>query len=146
MLSARDGRVRRYEYPDLRLRRNCNRFGSQSGDCERVIDDLTESDELLLSAQVLSEFSANAMLKAKPPLTITQTVAIVARLSTQTVIPIDASLIRLALERTQQNRISYWDALIVEAAIRSGATTLYTEDMHHGTRYGGLQLVNPFAA
>ena len=42
------------------------------------------------------------------------------------------------------SRISYWDALIVEAAIRSGATILYTEDMHHGTQYGALELRNPF--
>jgi predicted nucleic acid-binding protein len=38
----------------------------------------------------------------------------------------------------------HWNALIVEAAIRSGATILYTEDMHHGTRYGTLELRNPF--
>jgi predicted nucleic acid-binding protein len=65
-------------------------------------------------------------------------------LSKQVIVPIDASLVHLALQRSQKSRISYWDALIVEAAIRSGATTLYTEDMHHGTRYGNLQLHNPF--
>jgi predicted nucleic acid-binding protein len=35
------------------------------------------------------------------------------------------------------------DALIVEAAIHSGTKILYTEDMHHGTRYGALELCNP---
>jgi predicted nucleic acid-binding protein len=55
-------------------------------------------------------------------------------------------LIRLALVRVQQSRISYWDALIVEAAIRSGASVLYTEDMHHGTHYGPVELRNPFLA
>jgi predicted nucleic acid-binding protein len=65
-------------------------------------------------------------------------------LSEQIVIAIDSSLVQLALRRVEQSRISYWDALIVEAAIRSGATILYTEDMHHGTRYGSLELRNPF--
>jgi predicted nucleic acid-binding protein len=69
---------------------------------------------------------------------------IVAELSLETVISIDASLVQLALQRVQQSRISYWDALIVEAAIRSRATILYTEDMHHGTCYGTLELRNPF--
>ncbi len=58
--------------------------------------------------------------------------------------PIDETLVVLALQRVQQSRISYWDALIVESAIRSGATILYTEDMHHSTSYGTLQIRNPF--
>jgi len=33
---------------------------------------------------------------------------------------------------------------IVEAAIRSGAIILYTEDMHHGTSYVDLEIRNPF--
>ena len=110
----------------------------------RLIDELSVRTEIILSAQVLNEFSANAMRKASPPLTIHQTSAIVRRLSTQTIVAIDSSLVLLALQRVQQSRISYWDALIVEAAIRSGATTLYTEDLHHGTRYGTLEIRNPF--
>jgi predicted nucleic acid-binding protein len=111
---------------------------------KRLIDRLTENDTLILSAQVLSEFVWIGGKKGKKPLTTVELALIVNDLSKQTVVTVDASLIQLALKRTQQSRISYWDALIVEAAIRSGATTLYTEDMHHGTRYGGLQLLNPF--
>jgi predicted nucleic acid-binding protein len=111
---------------------------------KRLIDRLTNDAELILSAQVLNEFISVASKKGTRPLTMVELAEIVVRLSTQTVIPIDASLVRLALKRTETSRISDWDALIVEAAIRSGATTLYTEDMHHGTRYGELELINPF--
>ena len=69
---------------------------------------------------------------------------IVERLSRSEVLPIEAPLAQLALQRVQQSHISYWDALIVEAAVRSGATIPYTEDMHHGTRCGTLELRNPF--
>lgn len=113
---------------------------------KNLVDDLTASGELLLSAQLLSEFSSNAMRKANPPLTVAQITAIFEMLCTQTVVPIDASLVQLALRRIEMSRISYWDSLIVEAAIRSGATILYMEDMHHGTRYGDLELVNPFVS
>jgi len=109
-----------------------------------LITGLFERNELIVSSQVLSEFAVAALRKTRPPLEMDQVVKRVAELSTQTVVPIDASFVHLALERSQQSRINYWDALIVEAAIRSGATTLYTEDMHHGTRYGELQLLNPF--
>jgi predicted nucleic acid-binding protein len=111
---------------------------------KHLVEDLTRRNALVLSAQVLSKFISVASRKGKRPLTPVEVAEIVARLSKQIVIPIDTSLVRFALQRTQHSRISYWDALIVEAAIRSGATTLYTEDMHHGTRYGELRLVNPF--
>jgi predicted nucleic acid-binding protein len=107
---------------------------------------LFRRDELILSAQVLNEFVNTVLLKTKPPLQLEQVQERVLELSTQTVVPIDASLVRLTLRRTEISRISYWDALIVEAAIRSGADVLYTEDMHHGTRYDGLELVNPFVS
>lgn len=109
-----------------------------------LITHLIRNNELIASTQVLSEFSANAMRKGSPPLTVQQTSRLVEKLARQTVLPIDATLVQLALQRVQQSHISYWDALIVETAIRSGATILYTEDMHPGTRYGHLELRNPF--
>lgn len=38
------------------------------------------------------------------------------------------------------------NALIVAAAQRAGAHTLYTEDMQHGRAFDGLRLVHPFEA
>lgn len=113
---------------------------------DTLITRLITENALIVSAQVLSEFCANAMRKGNPPLTLQQTSRLVAKIAPHTVIPIDTSLVQLALHRVQQSQINYWDALIVEAAIRSGATTLYTEDMQHGMRYGSLQLINPFAS
>lgn len=109
-----------------------------------LIDRLTLESNFIVSTKVLSEFSANAAKKGKLAFRPREVQEIVENLTQQIVLPIDASLVLLALERVQQSRISYWDALIVEAAIRSGATILYTEDMHHGTRYGALQVHNPF--
>jgi len=44
-----------------------------------------------------------------------------------------------------QAQISYWDALIVAAALLSGCDTLYTEDLQHGRVFEGqLIVVNPF--
>ena len=107
-----------------------------------LIERLSRERELVLSAQVLSEFSSSALRKTgSTPLEIAERVS---QLSTETVVPIDAPLVQLALQRVAESRISYWDALIVESALRAGATVLYTEDMHHGTRYGPLELINPF--
>jgi len=38
----------------------------------------------------------------------------------------------------------WYDSLIVGAAIQAKCDVLYTEDLQHGLRFGGLQIVNPF--
>src|ERR1700679_4195115 len=111
-----------------------------------LIDRLTLESNFIVSAQILSEFAANAAKKGKLVFRPREIEEIVEDLSAQIVIAIDASLAQLAGRRIEQSHISYWDALIVEAAIRSGAAILYTEDMHHGTIYGALELRNPFLA
>ncbi len=49
-----------------------------------------------------------------------------------------------ALDLQQTHQLSYYDALIVQAAIDLGCTTLYSEDLQHGQKYGGLTIQNPF--
>ncbi|WP_292994765.1 hypothetical protein [Nitrosomonas sp.] len=38
----------------------------------------------------------------------------------------------------------FTDALIVAAALESGCTRLYTEDLQHGQKIDGLVIENPF--
>lgn len=61
------------------------------------------------------------------------------------VVESDLALVQSAIARTLKQRISIWDAMMVEAANRCGADTLFTEDMSHGMRYGETTVVNPFA-
>jgi predicted nucleic acid-binding protein len=49
-----------------------------------------------------------------------------------------------ALHLHAQSGLSWYDALIVSAAIQAGCELLYTEDLQHGQRFGGLQVRNPF--
>ncbi len=50
-----------------------------------------------------------------------------------------------ALELEQRFKVSFWDALILQAANTSGVSTLYSEDLSHGQVYDQVQVVNPFA-
>ena len=119
---------------------------SKTAVANELVERLIRTAMILLSAQVLNEFISVAMRKVNPPMTLDEVIGIVTRLSRCAALPIDAPLVQLAMARVYQSQIRYWDALIVGAAIRSGATTLYTEDMQHGMRYGNLQLINPFAS
>ena len=50
-----------------------------------------------------------------------------------------------ALELEKRYRISFWDALVIQAAEASGAAVLYSEDLSEGQKYGAVRVVNPLA-
>ncbi len=56
----------------------------------------------------------------------------------------DPLLILSASRLSERHSTDFWDALIVEAALRAGATELVTEDLHDGHRFGELTVRNPF--
>lgn len=49
------------------------------------------------------------------------------------------------LQEFYEARISFWDALIVAAAAKSGATRILSEDLNPGQKIAGLRIENPFA-
>lgn len=42
------------------------------------------------------------------------------------------------------HKLAFWDALVIEAALRSSATKLPSEDLHDGRHVGDLLIENPF--
>ncbi len=55
-------------------------------------------------------------------------------------------LYRQGLELQTRYRYSFYDSLILAAALHSGCRVLYSEDLQHGQRIEGLQIINPFLA
>ncbi len=55
------------------------------------------------------------------------------------------SLYRNGLAIQARYGFSFYDSLIVAAALGAGCTTLYSEDMQNGQRIQGLTIRNPFA-
>jgi predicted nucleic acid-binding protein len=49
-----------------------------------------------------------------------------------------------ALHLQAQSGLSWYDSLIVAAAIQARCDLLFTEDLQHGQRFGALQVRNPF--
>jgi len=41
-------------------------------------------------------------------------------------------------------RYSFYDSLIISAALKAGCSVLYSEDMQHGQKIHNLTIVNPF--
>lgn len=101
--------------------------------------------EIVISTQVLIEFRSVLSRKLKPAMSgeaIHEALKVLAQFE---VVPANSNLVIDAHKLAQAAKLSWFDALIVEAAIRSGCGTLYTEDLTHGQRFGKLSVVNPLA-
>ena len=49
-----------------------------------------------------------------------------------------------ALQLTSRDRLSWYDSLIIAAAIEAQCEVLYSEDLQHGRKLEGLLIENPF--
>ena len=76
--------------------------------------------QLVVSAQVLSEFYWVVTRKLEPPLEAEAAHDVVRHLTEGEVVPIDASLVDVAITLARQHRLAPWDAAILAAARRAG--------------------------
>ena len=105
---------------------------------------LAREHEIVISTQVLVELRSALTRKLKPALSWLDTQAALDALAEFEVVPANANLVLDAHELARIHRLSWFDALIIEAAIRSNCTRLYSEDLQHGQRFGVLEVNNPF--
>ena len=103
-----------------------------------------ERDSIVLSIQVLGEFYVTVTRKFAESLSLETATRAVEAFSRFRVQPVHAETVSAAIRRSRSAMLSYWDALIVEAALKAGAGVLFTEDLQDGRRIEGLQIVNPF--
>ncbi len=111
---------------------------------QALLDELWRQRTGTLSTQVLQEFYSVATRKFDPPLRLAAAREIVALYSTWPTVQVDVALILAASKLAERDSISFWDALIVEAARRAGASRLLTEDLQTGRHFDGVQTHNPF--
>lgn len=97
----------------------------------------------VLSTQVLQEFFVASTRKLGVPADIARRkVELLGRLD---VVTIDPAMILDAIDLHRLHSLSFWDALIVQAAAASGCRRLLTEDMQSGQTIAAVKIENPFA-
>lgn len=99
---------------------------------------------LVVSTQVLSEFYVVATRKLARPLDAAAASLAVDRFSEFFVVGSDAAMVRAAIGTAQRSQLSYWDALIVEAAVSANCERILTEDLNPGSTTRGMRIENPF--
>jgi predicted nucleic acid-binding protein len=107
-----------------------------------LVSTASASGDAMVSTQVLIElFNVLARKQQMPP---AHAKALITAYTGWSVVPSDVTLVRAAIDMSMQHQLSIWDAMVIEAALRGGANTLYTEDLTHGQRFDALTVVNPF--
>ncbi len=108
-----------------------------------LVEELWRNRSGVLSTQILQELVVNLRRKAGKPLGSKATRDIVTDYLSWQVVINGGEAILEALELEERYQISFWDALVIQAARASGAQVLYSEDLSDGQMYGSVRVVNP---
>ena len=111
-----------------------------------VAQELLDSEDIALSAQVLQEFYVQATRPSGPgELSHEQAVGFLETLRRYPVQALTLDVVWTALALRQRFGLSYWDSAILAAARQSGCTSVLSEDFSSDQDYDGLRVTNPFA-
>jgi predicted nucleic acid-binding protein len=108
-----------------------------------LVQGLWESDKGVLSTQVLQELCISLRRKAARPLSPEGMRRLIEDYTSWEIVVNTAESVLEALDLESRYKISFWDALIVQAAGSCGAEVLYSEDLADGQSYGAVRVVNP---
>jgi len=111
---------------------------------QTLVDTLAAAQALHTSTQVLQELYVVLTRKVRRKFTSAEAIDYLDRIARAPVTTTDYRMVRQAAELSDRDAFSFWDALVLVAAARSGATRLYTEDLQHGRTVLGVEIVNPF--
>jgi len=109
-----------------------------------ILSDLWNSGLGVLSTQVLQEFFVNIVQKIQKPIDKKLAKEIVRDFLRWQVVVNNGDSILDAIDICDKYRYSFWDSMIIEAAIKGGAVFLMSEDLQHGQVISGVTIRNPF--
>lgn len=102
---------------------------------------LERFDEAVISTQVLVEL--HSVLTRKLGRTRDEALEVLRAIDLE-VVATDRDLVVDAAATATRHELSIFDAMVVEAAARSGCSELWTEDLSNGTTLRGVRIVDPF--
>ncbi len=112
---------------------------------ERLIENGIITGNACISFQVVQECLNTAIRKAEIPLTVDEmNLYLNSVLRPLYRVQPSLRLYQSALEVKNRYRFSFYDSLIIAAALEAGCKTLYSEDLQHGQQIEGLTIENPF--
>lgn len=102
------------------------------------------ADGGIIGVQVLNEFTNVARRKLQWPWAQIEAALRVIEELFGPARPLTTAVHARAVKLARDHKLSFYDALIVAAAMDAGCNVLYSEDLQHGQRFEGLTIENPF--
>ena len=100
----------------------------------------------IVSYQVVQEFLNVALRRFTQPMSVPEAEQYLGTvLRPLLAVQSSAALISEALRLADRHKLSWYDSLIVAAAVEGGCGVLYSEDFQDGQQFGQLKIENPFA-
>ena len=119
-------------------------IGDKDLNKQKIAQNIIASDNASISVQVINEVCVNALRKLNFSESDLQQL-IESCYSRYVILDLNLTIFKLASNLRTQYNFSYFDSIIVAAAMHGGCETLYTEDMQDGlVIMERLKIVNPF--
>lgn len=110
-----------------------------------LVQDALQSGKGVISFQVVQEFFSVAFRRFTPPMLPGEADQVLgATFRPLLAVHSSYALYGRALELTRLHSISWYDSLIVAAALEANCHILYTEDLQNGRQFDKLKIQNPF--
>ena len=113
---------------------------------ERLYMQTAADGSTVISTQVLQEFYSVATGNMRAVIKPATALLALQEFAEHHVVQVTPQTVMKAASRSASDQLSFWDALIVEAALAGGCRTLYSEGFQHGRAFGPLRVVDPFLA
>lgn len=98
-----------------------------------------------ISFQVIQEFFNVATTKFEVPMSLLSSKEYLDKIFMQLeVVYPDGDFVKTGLDLPATTGYSFYDSLIISAALKARCDTLYTEDLQNGQKIQNLTIVNPF--
>jgi predicted nucleic acid-binding protein len=110
-----------------------------------LIEKMWRDEKGVLSTQVLQELCVSLRRKTAEPWTLEEIQGLIEDYKDWEIVINTPDSVIEALRIEARYQISFWDALILQAAETAGATILYSEDLSDGQVYGSVRVVNPLS-
>jgi predicted nucleic acid-binding protein len=118
--------------------------GYKRSTANSVLSELWDQDSGAVSMQVLQEFYSTVTRKLASTL-LKDEARLIVNYYAHWCVETTPEEIKRAFRIEDEARINFWDAMIIAAAIKSGATRILSEDLNPGQTIAGIQIENPFA-
>lgn len=111
---------------------------------KKEIAGLWNSGQGLISTQVLQEFYVTITKKVLRPVESDLARMIIQDFLQWKVVINDGQSILEAIDIQNKHKFDFWDAMVVQAAIKGEAAVLLSEDFESGRTIDGIRFRNPF--